>query len=103
MRKSILLFPACLLLSLVAPAQLIVTNLLTENLSNPMGLGVSQPRFTWQLVSEKRNVEQTAYELKVMNSKSVVWNTGKVISGQSVHIVYEGSSLQSEKYYTWQV
>ena len=37
MRKSILLFPACLLLSLVAPAQLIVTNLLTENLSNPMG------------------------------------------------------------------
>ena len=77
MRKSILLFPACLLLSLAAPAQVIVTNLLTENLSNPMGLGVSHPRFTWQLVSEKRNVIQTAYEVKVMDGKTVVWNTGK--------------------------
>jgi alpha-L-rhamnosidase len=103
MRKSILLFPACLLISLVAPAQLIVTNLLTENLSNPMGIGVSQPRFTWQLVSEKRNVEQTAYEVKVMDGRAVVWNSGKVMSDQSVHVIYDGSSLESGTRYRWQV
>ena len=103
MRKSILLFPACLLLSLVAPAQLIVTNLLTENLTNPAGIGVSQPRFTWQLVSEKRNVEQTAYEVKVMNGMTVVWNSGKVMSDQSVHVIYDGSSLESGTRYKWQV
>lgn len=103
MRKSMLLFTACLLLSLVATAQLTVTNLLTENLSGPMGIGVAQPRFTWQIVSEKRNVIQSAYELKVMNHKTVVWNTGKVISDQSVHIVYEGAPLRSGEYYTWQV
>jgi len=103
MRKSILLFPACLLLSLVAPAQLIVTNLLTENLSNPAGIGVSQPRFTWQLVSEKRNVEQTAYEVKVMDGMTVVWNSGKVMSDQSVHVIYDGSSLESGTRYRWQV
>lgn len=103
MRKSILLFPACLLLSLVAPAQLIVTNLLTENLSNPMGLGVSQPRFTWQLVSEKRNVTQSAYEMKVMDGRAVVWNSGRVMSDQSVHVIYDGSSLESGTRYRWQV
>jgi alpha-L-rhamnosidase len=48
-------------------------------------------------------VTQSAYELKVMNSKTVVWNTGKVMSGQSVHIVYEGSPLRSGESYTWQV
>lgn len=103
MRKSILLFPACLLLSLVAPAQLIVTNLLTENLSNPTGIGVSQPRFTWQLVSEKRNVEQTAYEVKVMDGMTGVWNSGKVMSDQSVHVIYDGSTLESGNRYRWQV
>jgi len=103
MRKSILLFPACLLLSLVAPAQLIVTNLLTENLSNPVGIGVSQPRFTWQLVSEKRNVEQTAYEVKVMDGMTVVWNSGRVMSDQSVHVIYDGSSLESGTRYNWKV
>lgn len=103
MRKSILLFPACLLLSLVAPAQLIVTNLLTENLSNPVGIGVSQPRFTWQLVSEKRNVEQTAYEAKVMDGMTVVWNSGRVMSDQSVHVIYDGSSLESGTRYNWKV
>jgi alpha-L-rhamnosidase len=103
MRKSILLFPVCLLLSLVAPAQLIVTNLLTENLSNPVGIGVSQPRFTWQLVSEKRNVEQTAYEVKVMDGMTVVWNSGRVMSDQSVHVIYDGSSLESGTRYNWKV
>ena len=46
-------------------AQVQVSNLLCENLSNPIGLDVAQPRFSWQLVSDKRNVMQIAYEIKV--------------------------------------
>jgi alpha-L-rhamnosidase len=36
-------------------AQVSVKNLLCENLTNPIGLDVKEPRFSWQLVSDKRN------------------------------------------------
>ncbi len=82
---------------------LAVTNLLCENLSNPIGLDVQMPRFTWQLVSSNRNVIQTAYEIKVMKDKTTVWATGKVASEQSVLVPYAGSPLESNQRYTWQV
>src|SRR5690348_13748289 len=86
-------------------AQVKVQNLLTENLSNPIGLNVQQPRFSWQLSSEKRNVMQTAYELKVSTTSggSDVWNSGKVTSDQSVYVPYSGQALQSGTKYYWQV
>ena len=103
MKKILLPFFALSLVCLISPAQVSVTSLLTENLSNPMGLDVAHPRFTWQIASEKRNVTQAAYELKVMNGTTIVWNTGKVMSDQSVHIIYKGSPLKSGEYYRWQV
>jgi len=103
MQKSFLLFFISQLLYLIAPAQADVRNLLTENLTNPVGVDIAQPRFSWQLVSEKRNVTQSAHELKVFSGKTTLWNSGKVISSQSVHVPYAGSPLQSGKKYTWQV
>src|ERR1700745_3636821 len=84
-------------------AQVKVSNLLCENLSNPIGLDVAQPRLSWQLVSDKRDVMQTAYEIKVMSGKFVIWNSGKVSSDSSVHVVYKGSPLQPATKYSWQV
>ena len=89
--------------SLLLNAQVIVKNLLTENLVNPIGLDEIKPRFTWQLISDKRNVMQKAYEMKVSSGKTAVWSSGKVVSDQSVHIPYGGTALQSGKKYTWQV
>ena len=88
---------------LVLTAQVSVINLLTENRYDPMGLDFPQPRFTWQLVSGKRNVVQSAYEIKVMTGKTIVWSSGKIVSAQSVHVSYAGSPLHSGKKYTWQV
>ncbi|HLG40524.1 MAG TPA: alpha-L-rhamnosidase N-terminal domain-containing protein, partial [Chitinophagaceae bacterium] len=84
-------------------AQVAVKNLLCENLSNPIGLDIKQPRFSWQLVSDKRNVMQSAYEIKVSSGNTLVWNSGRVISDQSVQVLYAGPALESEKKYTWQV
>ena len=91
-------------------AQVPVTNLLVENLVNPIGIDVIQPRFTWQLISDKRNVQQTAYEIKVSSgstalnkNKQLVWSSGKILSEQSVHIPYSGNTLQSGERYYWQV
>jgi len=103
MKKFLLLFLACQACCLIATAQFSVTGLQTENLVNPIGLDAVQPRFTWQLASEKRNVTQSAYELKVLTGKTTVWNTGKVKSDQSVHVTYEGSPLKSGESYQWQV
>ncbi|MCU0390945.1 MAG: glycoside hydrolase family 78 protein [Thermoflexibacter sp.] len=80
-----------------------LTNLLCENLVNPIGLDVKQPRFTWTLVSSQRNVMQTAYEIKVMKGKNTVWSSGKVNSDQSVLVEYQGAPLESNQKYLWQV
>lgn len=106
MRKYSLYFLAAQLFCLSAIAQVKVENLLTENLSNPIGLDVKQPRFSWQLVSDQRNVSQTAYEIKVYLSeknKEQIWSSGKVMSDQSVKVPYAEKSLQSGQKYLWQV
>ncbi|MBY0433223.1 MAG: hypothetical protein K2U26_03845, partial [Cyclobacteriaceae bacterium] len=77
-----------LIMSLPSLAQLKVQNLRVENLQNPMGLDEKQPRFSWQLASDKRNVLQTAYEITVRGGKNVLWNTGKINSDQSVYVAY---------------
>jgi alpha-L-rhamnosidase len=103
MTKKILL-PALLQLSMLAGfAQVKIQHLLTENLTNPIGLDAPKPRFSWQLSSDKRNVAQTAYELKVSADKGPVWNSGKVSSNQSVQVPYAGAALQSNKKYTWEL
>jgi len=67
-------------LCLVVPGQVSLRNLLTENLTDPVGLDTHVPRFSWQLVSDKRSSSQVAYEIKLSSGKSTVWNTGKVMS-----------------------
>ncbi len=102
--KKIILFPfifqVCLVVSF---AQVKVQNLLTENRSNPIGIDVQQPRFSWQLASDKRNIIQSAYAIQVLSGKSVVWNSGTVEGSQSVQVAYGGPALQSNIKYSWKV
>jgi alpha-L-rhamnosidase len=95
-----------LLFSIGSFSQVKVKQLLCENLNNPLGIDIIQPRFSWQLEVPGRNVLQSAYELRVSSDakgRNVVWNSGKVASDSSVHVAYKGSSLQSGKKYFWQV
>ncbi|WP_018627567.1 alpha-L-rhamnosidase [Niabella aurantiaca] len=101
-KKRSLVFIA-LLCSLTVTAQSKIANLRTENRVDPVGLDVVQPRFSWQLESSKRNVMQTAYEIRVIHNKARVWNSGKVLSDSSVHVTYKGAALESGKKYQWQV
>ncbi len=109
MRKMLFMFLA-LFMGGVCYAQLKVQHLLTENLVNPLSVDAPVPRFSWQLTeSDKQNVMQTAYEIKVSTEapagkgKQDVWNSGKVSSGESLYINYNGSPLQSGRRYFWQV
>ena len=108
MKKILYLFIGCQLLSLIGLAQLEVQHPLCENLSNPLGIDNLQPRFSWQLISTKRNVMQTAYEIEVSadgakTGKRSIWKSGKVLSDQSVYVNYAGPSMESGKKYFWRV
>lgn len=108
MRKYLLL--AALLLHMTVMSQSGVKELLVENRINPVGIDAASPRFSWQLVSGKRNVLQTAYEIRVANhptalgkTPDLIWRSGKVTSDSSVHVAYKGGSLQPGQKYYWQV
>jgi len=93
-----------------AMAQTKVSSLLCENRSSPSGIDVPQPLLSWQLAGDRRNIRQSAYEVRVGTSpttlsqgKQLVWNSGKISSDQSVHVPYNGSPLASGQHYFWQV
>ena len=80
-----------------------VVNLRVENLEKPLGIDTAEPRFSWQITSDKQNVRQTAYQIIVSDNKGEVWNTGKVESDQQLWIQYAGKQLQSNTACTWRV
>ncbi|HEX3006879.1 MAG TPA: family 78 glycoside hydrolase catalytic domain [Bacteroidales bacterium] len=91
-------------------SQVKLQKLRVENQMNPVGLDVKQPRFSWQLSADQRNVSQSAYELWVATSaadlekgNNLVWKTGKVKSDQSVLVPYAGKDLASDTKYFWKV
>ncbi|MGZ3945691.1 MAG: family 78 glycoside hydrolase catalytic domain, partial [Mucilaginibacter sp.] len=105
MKRPLLLF-ALQFLAIVCCAQVKVDNLLCENRSNPLGMDVTVPRFSWQLSSDKRNEMQIAYRVEVSESEtfhSNVWDSGKITSDSSVFVSYKGKPLQSGKRYYWRV
>jgi len=96
--------------SLFAAKTSVVSGLLCEYRTCPLGIDVSNPRLSWQIQTDDRNLMQTAYEIRValspelLHQKSkLVWNSGKVISDQAVNIEYQGIRLESQTRYYWQV
>ena len=82
-------------------------NLRCEYLENPMGIDVEKPRFFWVLDHSQRGQVQTAYQLVVSSDplfeEADVWDSGKVFSDRSLHVVYEGKPLESDRTYFWKV
>jgi len=73
---------------------------------NPLGIDVLRPSFSWKLEAEARNVFQSAYRVVVAtceNFKNIVWDSGKVLSDQSVHVEYEGQTLKPRTRYYYKV
>lgn len=71
---------------------------------------VAQPRFFYELESQINNQVQTARQIIVASSQTLlteskadVWNSGKVSSDASIQILYGGPELQSNKAYFWKV
>ena len=81
-----------------------------ESRQNPLGVDAPTPRLSWQLEGAARGLRQTAYRLLIASSPDAlasncgdVWDSGKVMSDQSVLIPYGGSVLLPERRYYWKV
>ncbi|XMN05068.1 alpha-L-rhamnosidase [Streptomyces griseobrunneus] len=79
-----------------------------EYVRQPLGLGPDRPRLSWPLAATGSGRTQSAYQVRVALSeraleKPDVWDSGKVVSGQSVHVTYGGPALRSRTRYHWSV
>jgi len=82
-----------------------VNDLKCEYLDNPVGLD-TLPRFSWNLSADTRGIQQNAYRVLVGEDGKPdggVWDSGKVLSGKSFNIPYNGPALRSSGVYAWTV
>jgi len=86
------------------------TNLLCEYTSNPLGIDVTSPRFSWVINHSERGQLQSAYQVLVASKRENLdtdngdkWDSGKVTSGESINVSYTGLPLKSGKTYYWKV
>jgi alpha-L-rhamnosidase len=100
------LLPSCNLS--VSPAKVI--SLESESQVNPLGIDREKPLLQWKISDDRRGAVQTAYQVLVAASADALkkdtgdtWDTGRVESGQSVHVEYNGNTLESGKTYYWKV
>lgn len=109
-KKWIILVCLFTLWTSVQANRLLAVDLRTEFLQSPLGIDIKQPQLSWQLRSRDRNVLQLAYEIRVGNDEyalshnnQLVWQTGKVFSNESLHVLYLGKPLRTCQKYFWQV
>ncbi len=104
------LIPAFLLFGARRVSATPPASLRCEYLKNPRGIDVTRPRFAWVLESSKRGEMQSAYQVLVATSKSLLsenhgdqWDSGKVASDNSTQVAYAGKPLESGLTYYWKV
>ena len=86
-----------------------LTGFRVSRMTEPAGI-VRTAQFSWQTVSKKPNVMQTAYRMRVAASKSdlksgrnLLWDSERTPSDESVMVPYQGRRLPYESRIYWQV
>lgn len=101
---------AWLFLSVTAFAQPSVDALRCELLDNPIGVDKTNPRLSWQIQANERNVVQTAYHILVASSAEKLaqnigdlWDSGRKTTDNSIAVYYDGKALKSDTEVFWKV
>lgn len=71
-----------------------------EYQNNPIGIDVKTPAFSWKIESSNKNVMQKSYHIEVYSANEKVWDSGKVISEQSLYVEYCGLELLPQTVYS---
>lgn len=85
-------------------------DLICEYQTNPLGLGETRPRLGWKLRTARRGARQVAYRVRaasdagaLTNGGDLLWDSGRVESDASVHVVYQGPAPRSGEGVWWRV
>ncbi len=86
----------------------LIANPTCEYRVNPLGIDVTAPRLGWQLKTDRPGAYQTAYRILVASDsawlsegKADLWDSSKVESDQSTHVIYGYKPLQSRQRVYW--
>ncbi|HEY3285328.1 MAG TPA: family 78 glycoside hydrolase catalytic domain [Armatimonadota bacterium] len=89
---------------------LTVKRLRCELTVNPLGIDVRQPGLSWELESSRRAERQSAYQVIVSSTPELLkanqgdlWDSGKVLSRETVGITYQGRPLTTAERCYWAV
>ena len=87
-----------------------VVNLKCEHSKNFTGIDIPNPRLSWNIESEQRNWNQSAYQIlvtadstKLSLNNGDIWDSGKITSSTCLYIPYTGRPLSSLQKYWWKV
>ena len=91
-------------------ANLDITDIRCQHTEVPYGVDTRTPVFSWELGSDTGGAGQSAYQIIVSDSEKKIskgvgdmWDSGKVMSSESLGVVYAGKPLESGKRYYWKV
>ncbi len=106
------LFASCLNLAMSATtlSKIMPVRLRCEYQASPLGLDSTAPRLSWWLDSSQQGERQSAYQVVVASSAAKLaagsydlWDSGRIASGENVHVVYGGKALKSAARCFWKV
>lgn len=108
--RALLLVTLLFLLALPVQAGVRVDLLRCEARTQPLGVDDVKPRLSWVIASKERSQRQAAYRVLVASSEKLLaagrgdmWDSGKVVSSETLGIIYAGQSLESGLRCYWKV
>jgi alpha-L-rhamnosidase len=94
----------------MTPSELSPVGLRCEYRADPLGIDERFPRLSWALESEGGGQVQSAYRVLVARSEedleseaNLLWDSGRVESGRTIGVEYEGEALRSGSHCVWKV
>ncbi|MGH1565727.1 family 78 glycoside hydrolase catalytic domain [Mumia sp. DW29H23] len=96
--------------ALSAPSKgVALVDLEVEKKPTPIGIDVDEPRFSWVIATQQRDVTQTSYRIRLATSEKALtgnraaWDSGVVSSDESANVAYDGPALDPATRYHWRV
>jgi alpha-L-rhamnosidase len=81
-----------------------------DYLTEPLGIENAHPSLSWVISSGKEGMKQSAYQILVAGRRKILeqdqadfWDSGKILSDQTIHIPYQGKKLHSRQKVYWKV
>lgn len=79
-----------------------------DYLVNPCGIDAIPPRLSWEFRDDRRNAAQSAYQIVAASSpehldRPDLWDSGRIASGETMHIAYGGPAPASAQRIHWRV